>query len=100
MEHAQLCKSGLEIKTEEECRDALGYAEDLGIKLGAREYLKTGSWGHVPYQCSYQAGGDQAFHFNREETSNVYSFCSGFYKMICKQGNTFQQSINTVIKSI
>ena len=86
MEQAELCPTGAEITTEDECRNALGYASSIGITLGSRNTLQAGSWGHVPYQCSYQAGGDQAFHFNRRETSNVDSFLTGGYKMICKQG--------------
>ena len=87
MEKAELCHSGAEITTEDECRSALKYASSIGITLQERKNLKTGSWDHVPYQCSYQAGGDQAFHFNHKEPSNGDQFLDGFYKMICKQGS-------------
>ena len=87
MEKAELCPSGAEITTEDECRSALKYASSIGITLQNRRTLKTGSWSHVPYQCSYQAGGDQAFHFNRKETNNVDYFLDGMFKMICKKGS-------------
>ena len=87
MEKGVLCPSGSEITTEDECRSALSYASSIGITLQLRKDLKTSSWSHVPYQCSYQAGGDQAFHFNHQETSNVDNFLDGYYKMICKKGS-------------
>ena len=77
---------GTEIITEDECKDALKYAPSLGISLGDRDTLQTGSWDHVPHQCSYQANGDQAFHFNLKETVNASHFINGGYKMICKKG--------------
>ena len=86
MKKAELCAPGMEITTEDECRDALGYAASLGITLGSRKTVVAGSWNNLPYQCSYQAIGDQAFHFNRKPTRNGKDFFTGAYKMICKQG--------------
>ena len=81
------CPKGTEITTEEECTEAFEYAEQLGIVLGRRKHLVSGSWSHVPSHCSYQAGGDKAFHFNARNTSNVRHFENGMYQMICKTGN-------------
>ena len=80
------CSAGTEITNEVECKDALRYASSLGITLGNRNTLVEGSWNHVPRQCSYQANGDQAFHFNRNETKNASGFLNGGYRMICKKG--------------
>ena len=82
------CKEGTEITTKYECEKALDYAEELGIDLGGRKHLVSGSWSYVPSHCSYQAGGDKAFHFNARNTSNVRHFENGMYQMICKTGNT------------
>ena len=82
------CPKGTEITTEKECMEALNYAEQLGIDLGRRKHLVSGSWIHVPSHCSHQAGGDKAFHFNARNTSNVRHFENGMYQMICKTGNT------------
>ena len=90
MGKAELCPPGTEITTEKECKAALRYASSIGIfppSYGERKSLATGSWDQVPYQCSYQALGDHAVHFNQKKTSNVEQFLSGFYKMICKQGS-------------
>ena len=81
------CPKGTEITTEEECTEAFEYAEQLGIVLGRRKHLVSGSWSHVPSHCSYQAGGDKAFHFNARNTSKVRNFENGMYQMICKTGN-------------
>ena len=83
------CPPGTEITTDDGCDDALKWASQLGIFLQCRKQLLRGSWSWVPHQCSYQAGGDQAFHFNNKETSNVPEFVNGNYKMICKRGSTF-----------
>ena len=80
----ELCPSGSEITTAEECRDALGFAAALGITLEARNHLVSGSWDYVPGGCSYQAIGDQAFHFNQNNgNAGLHQ-----YNMICKQGKT------------
>ena len=97
MGQAELCPSGSEITSTDECNRALEFASELGITLGNRKNLISGSWGHVPYQCSYQAGGDQAFTFNRRETNNVASFVNGGYRMICNNGAcTF--TVNTIVE--
>ena len=83
MEQDELCPLGSEITEVDDCRDAVGYASALGITLRARTFAGPGNWGHVPSGCSYQAVGDQAFHFNQKVGSS-----NGLhqYKMICKQG--------------
>ena len=80
----ELCPSGSEITAAEECREALGFAAALGITLEARNHLVSGSWDYVPGGCSYQAIGDQAFHFNQNNgNAGLHQ-----YNMICKQGKT------------
>ena len=86
MDTGKICESGSELLTEDDCTDALKYASELGISLLNRKDLQAGSWNHVPYQCSYQAGGDNSFHFNNKQTNNVHDFVNGMYKMICKTG--------------
>ena len=81
------CPEGTHITNKTECEEALNYAKELGIVLGRRKHLVSGSWSHVPSHCSYQAGGDQAFHFNRRKTSNVKLLKRKMYQMICKTGN-------------
>ena len=80
----ELCPSGSEITEADDCRDALGFATELGITLQARNTLVSGNWNHVPSGCSYQAVGDQAFHFNNNDSTNGLHE----YNMICKQGKT------------
>ena len=81
MEPGEFCPSGAEITTFDECKDALSFATPLGITLGARNnVVGPGNWGHVPIGCSYQATGDQAYHFNQRD-GNI-----GGYRLICKQG--------------
>ena len=83
----EVCPSGSAITTQEECESALHLAEDFGITLAGRTSLISGSWSNVPSGCSYQAGGDNAFHFNsRTGITTVANFNSGFYGMICKKG--------------
>ena len=79
MEQDELCPPGSEITEVDDCRDAVGYASALGITLRARTFAGPGNWGHVPSGCSYQAVGDQAFHFNQKVSSNGLHQ----YKMIC-----------------
>ena len=86
MKKAQLCEFGKEIETEEECKDALAHVYLLGITLQSRKSLVSGSYDDIPFQCSYQSNGDQAFYFNKKEVSNAKGFPSGEYKMICKKG--------------
>ena len=86
MRKTESCPTGKEITTEEECKNALAEVYLLGISLGSRKNLVSGSWNHVPYQCSYQANGDKAFHFNQKEVSDVKEFKNGMYKMICRKG--------------
>ena len=86
----QTCPAGTEITTEELCRDALGYAHDLGITLQSRKNLIRGSWSWVPFQCSFQGGGDQAFHFNAMQTANARDFVNGKFQMVCKKGKNIK----------
>ena len=83
MDKDELCPPGSEITEAKDCTHALGFAEALSITLEARNTLVSGSWDHVPSGCSYQAVGDQAFHFNENNGNN-----DGTYYMICKQGKT------------
>ena len=89
MEKSAPCPSGTEIKTAEECNDALKWATQLGITLQSRTSLVNGYWGHVPYQCSYQYNGDQAFHFNNRKSNNRNNLLGGRYRMLCKKGKLF-----------
>ena len=93
MGKGEACSPGTEIISESTCEDALQYAPLLGITLNNRYTLIKGSltnipgYRHiVPYQCSYQSNGDQAFHFNSQETSDATGFNAGWYKMICRTG--------------
>ena len=86
MEQGETCPSGTEVTTKEECDDALKLASQLGIQLKSRKTLVVGGWSFVPSQCSYQAGGDNAFHFNKVNTENVPWFLNGMFKLICKKG--------------
>ena len=75
MDDGKSCPAGSEIKTQDDCNQALERASDLGIILQSQKQLVVGSFPHVPYQCSYFASGDQAFHFNHitiTGTSGVY----------------------------
>ena len=81
-----------EIMTEEECKNALKEVYLIGITLGSRKNLVSGSWNHVPYQCSYKSIGDQAFHFNRKEVNDAKNFIDGMYKMICRRGKYVTRS--------
>ena len=94
MNKGERCPTGAEIQTPDECNKALGFATVLNITLRTRKYLISGSFedrgsSGVPYQCSYQAGGDQAFHFNNLLTVNNPGFVNGVYFMICKGGKLF-----------
>ena len=84
------CPSGTEITTEDECNEALKWVNTLWITLQNRTDLVTGSWGHVPYQCSYQYKGDKAFHFNNNKNLNnakiLLTPLGREYRMICKKG--------------
>ena len=74
------CPSGTEITTIEECESALKQATQLEI-YPARITLQSGSWGHVPYQCSDQYEGDEAFHWNTNGNGKLNN-----YRMICHKG--------------
>ena len=82
------CPIGMDIDTDVECEDALLWAFDLGINLYSTRSssVVSGSWGSVPYKCSYQSGGDLAYHFNSRDTGEPTAFLSGNYKMICRKG--------------
>ena len=101
MGRAEHCQSGTEITTQDECNEALTWASALQINLSGRKQLITGSWDHVPYQCSYQAGGDQSFHFNQafhfnlQQTNDVPDFINGGYIMICKKGKKWVNNKTT-----
>ena len=85
MGKSEICPLGKEITTKSECEDALKDAYLLGITLKSSA-LVYGSWDHVPYQCSYQPSGDQAFYFNQKEVYNAEKFVNGEHIMICKEG--------------
>ena len=74
------CPEGTEITTQEDCESAFKQAYQLEI-YPIRTNLVSGTWGRVPYQCSYQHNGDGAFHWNTKATGTG----SG-YRMICKIG--------------
>ena len=82
------CPIGMEIDTSEECEDARLWAHDLGLNFYASRssIVYVGSWSHVPFQCSYQSGGDLTFHFSKMDNDDVANFESGAYKMICRKG--------------
>ena len=82
------CPKGTEIRTEEECSDALKYASDLEIVFPPFSWTKVtvGSWAALPYQCSYRAGGDNTFFFNKKYVKNPKLFLSGMNRMICTNG--------------
>ena len=85
MGKSEPCPEGTEITTEAECRDAFRFHVDLGIKFKSRKSFAAGSWNVLPYQCSYRAGADNTFYFNKKKTNNVRSFQNGMNKMICKK---------------
>ena len=90
MDVAESCPPGTEIKTEKECSEVLNFASDLGITIEtSSKMVKVGSWGFLPYQCSYRAGGDQTFFFNSRKADSPKLFLSGMHRMICKNGNIF-----------
>ena len=86
MGHSEPCPSGTEIRTADDCKEALKWAYKLGITLQSRTNLETGWWDHVPYQCSYQHYGDNGFHFNYKKTNNTKN---EEYRMICKKGKIY-----------
>ena len=86
MGHSEPCLSGTELTTEDECREAMKWKKKLGITPLNRTSLVTGSWWHVPYQCTYKYHGDNAFHFNYKKSHNPTSFHDGSYRMICYKG--------------
>ena len=92
MNKGDICPPGAEIETPDECNEALQLAAVLDITLNARKHLVSGAYSDqlgVPHQCSYQAGGDQAFHFNNLLTVDNPGFVNGGYHMICKNGRLF-----------
>ena len=88
MGKAEHCPAGTEIKTEKECSEALNFASDLGITVetSSSKRVTVGSWGFLPYQCSFRAGGDQNIFFNNRKSDSPKLFLSGMHKMICKNG--------------
>ena len=65
----------------------------MGINPGRP--LQTEEWDEKPMGCSYEAGGDGAFHFNTRDESDWEMeedevtpgrFQDGEFKMICRQG--------------
>ena len=85
MEKAEPCPMGTEITTELDCRKALKNYKKLGIEIKSFKAIAVGSWNVLPHGCSYRAGGDNTFYFNKKQTSNVKSFLNGMSKMICKK---------------
>ena len=102
MDKGETCPVGTEIKTEKQCSEALNFASDLGIEISseASTRVTVGSWGFLPYQCSYRAGGDQTFFFNHRKTTNAKLFVNGMHNMICKNGNHFSFYIRGGVFSI
>ena len=85
MGKAEPCPSGAEITTQKECAAACRHSERIGIKFKSWKSLAVGSWNVLPPGCSFRAGGDKAFYFNKKQTSNVKSFLNGMSMMICKK---------------
>ena len=90
MEKGEPCPLGYEITSEEECKLVMKkWRQDLGIKLKSSVIksmaFAAGSWNVLPYQCSYRAGGDNSFYFNKKKTDKVRSFINGSNRMICKR---------------
>ena len=85
MDERKSCPLGSEITTQDDCNEALKWASELGIALESRKQLVVGSFPNAPYQCSYFASGDQAFHFNHDASSNQNRLCkSNEFRMICR----------------
>ena len=93
METGERCRSGMEITTPAGCRDAIRWASELQIAIDGYTDLSVKSVSYAPYQCSYQAGGNQHFYFNRRKTIGADQFVDGNYKMICKKSNFFLSDI-------
>ena len=96
MEDGKSCPAGSEIKTQDDCNQALEGASDLGIMLQSQKQLVVGSFPHIPYQCSYFASGDQAFHFNHDQNTNSNRLCkSNEFRMICRgKSSSFRYKSN------
>ena len=96
MDDGKSCPAGSEIKTQDDCSKALERASDMGIILQSQKQLVVGSFPHIPYQCSYFASGDQAFHFNHDQNTNSNRLCkSKEFKMICRGKNlSFKCKLN------
>ena len=88
MNIGELCPAKTEIKTEKECSEALNFALDLGITMdtSTTKNVTVGSWGFLPNQCSYRAGGDQTFSFSSRKPDSPKLFLSGKHRMACRNG--------------
>ena len=85
MDEGKSCPVGSEITTQDDCNEALKVASELGIDLQSRKQLLVGSFPNAPYQCSFLASGDQAFHFNHDANTNSNRLCrSKEFRMICR----------------
>jgi len=77
---AKSCDKG-STPSEAACEEAADQQAQIRGRAQGRQQLVAGSWGHVPYGCSLQSGGDWAAHFNRNpggQQSSGYSLvCSG-----------------------
>ena len=91
MDKGEICTVGTEIKTEKECSEALNFASDLGIEISSEALTKVtvGSWGFLPYQCSYRAGGAQTFFLNHRKTTNAKLFVNGMHNVFAKMVISF-----------
>ena len=83
------CPAGTEITTEERCKEADDWA--LAMGFSPTRPVQSGRWNGVPRQCSSQAGGDKAIHYNTFDATDNHRFTSGEFVMICEKGS---QSVN------
>lgn len=88
MDEGKSCPAGSEIKTQEECNEALKLASDLGMDSQNQQQVVVGSYPNMPYQCTYFSSGDQRFYFNQDVNTNSNRLCkSKEFKMICRGKN-------------
>jgi uncharacterized protein (DUF1800 family)/uncharacterized protein (DUF1501 family) len=74
--------------SEAECLEAVRLLLPEGQAQG-RTGLAVGSWGHVPFGCSVQSGGDWAAHFNRQNGGSN----SGDFSPVCIEAEPNHQVI-------
>jgi len=64
--------------TEHNCE---AQADSLAGRHQGRQHLVVGAWGHVPFGCSLQTGGDYAAHYNY----NPGGRNDGGYSLVCSE---------------